>query len=142
MPKSMCKLYLALYGEQVVAGILMLLYKRYAIYGYGGSVKNSGLLKMRPNNLLFWEAIQDCCRDGYEVFDFGSTPISHAGLLQFKSQWGTKVEEMPNSFMPRGDKITTIDRNSKKVVLVSRVLKSCPLSILRLVSPLMMKEIP
>jgi CelD/BcsL family acetyltransferase involved in cellulose biosynthesis len=142
LPKGMCKLYLALYGNEVVAGILMLLYKRCAIYGYGGSVSDSELLKMRPNNLLFWEAIQDCYRGGYEVFDFGATPISHTGLLQFKRQWGTKVEEMPYSFMPRTGKISTIDRNSKKVALVGRLLKICPLSILRLVSPLMMREIP
>jgi len=142
LPKNMCKLYLALYGNEAIGGILMLLYKKYAIYGYGGSVKDSEILKMRPNNLLFWEAIQDCSRGGYEMFDFGSTPIAHTGLLQFKSQWGTKVEEMPYSFMPRGDKISTMDRNSKKVVLAGWVLKNCPLSVLRLISPLMMKEIP
>jgi lipid II:glycine glycyltransferase (peptidoglycan interpeptide bridge formation enzyme) len=142
LPKNMCRLYLALYRREVIAGILMLLYKRYAIYGYGGSVRGTEILKTRPNNLLFWDAIQDCLRERYEVFDFGSTPFSHKGLLQFKKQWGTKLEELSYSFMFRGSEGSIIDRNSKAVVLIGNIMRVCPLSLLRIVSPYMMKEIP
>ena len=46
-----------------------------------------------PNNLLYWEMLQQAIADGRRVFDFGrSTPDE--GTYHFKSQWGAQPGPM------------------------------------------------
>ncbi len=61
-----------------------------AIYKYGASDKN--FQHLRPNNLIMWEAIKWCARNGLKRFCFGRSETEHKGLLQFKRGWGVKEE--------------------------------------------------
>jgi CelD/BcsL family acetyltransferase involved in cellulose biosynthesis len=69
-----------------VAGALFLRWSGTTIYKFGAS--DPAGWPLRPNHLLFWTAIQDACRRGYERFDFGRTDAGNAGLRAFKGNWG------------------------------------------------------
>jgi len=43
-------------------------------------------LGLRPNDIIFWQAINDARRDGFQVFDFGEVPEGMR-LARFKSKW-------------------------------------------------------
>ena len=43
----------------------------------------------RPNNGIYWEAIRFACKSGFQLFDFGRSPIG-AGTYHFKRQWGAE----------------------------------------------------
>jgi hypothetical protein len=79
---------LAKYQNRWAAGALYALYRDQAIYKYGAS--DRGLLHLRPNNLVMWEAIRWCCRNGIRSFSFGRTEPENEGLMRFKSGWGAK----------------------------------------------------
>ena len=57
-------------------------------YKYGASDRLA--LAVRPNNLLFMEAISWGCANGAAVLDFGRTDVANTGLRAFKSAWGAK----------------------------------------------------
>ena len=42
-----------------------------------------------PNNLLYWDAIQYGCKEGYRTFDFGRSSVG-SGTFEFKKQWGAQ----------------------------------------------------
>lgn len=78
-------------GEETVAAAVFLAWNRSVVYKYGASEPR--YWPLRPNNLLFWEAIKWACESGYERLDFGRTDPGSDSLRRFKLGWGT--EELP-----------------------------------------------
>jgi CelD/BcsL family acetyltransferase involved in cellulose biosynthesis len=76
---------------ETVAGAVFLAWNRTAVYKYGAS--DARYWGLRPNNLLFWEAIEWACRSGYERLDFGRTDLVSTSLRRFKLGWA--AEEQP-----------------------------------------------
>ena len=52
---------------------------------------------LRPNNLLFWEAIRWGCEQGFRRFDFGRSDVANRGLRKFKDNWGTQESPLKYS---------------------------------------------
>ena len=75
-----------------MAGAVFLDWNRRIIYRYGASDRRSWPL--RPNNLIFWEAIRRGCASGARSLDFGRSDWADEGLRAFKSSWGTVEEEL------------------------------------------------
>lgn len=71
-----------------VAGAVFLVYKNNIMYKYGAS--DDRFLDLRPNNLLFWNAIHWACERGCTSFDWGKTEVANIGLRSFKSGWGSQ----------------------------------------------------
>lgn len=136
------KLYFASFNNQDIAGVIILYYKKIAIYAYGASTSDRDFLKLRPNNLLFWQAIQDAHQCGCQLFDFGTTHPSNKGLLRFKSGWGTSDIRIPYYyFLNTISDIPVLDRDSFKLRFVSGILKRMPLALLRTVGPVLLKQL-
>ena len=70
-----------------IAGAIFLHFKKRFVYKFGASL--SRYWNLRPNNLLFWNAIQLAYRGGYTQFDWGRTQQDNEGLCFFKEQWGS-----------------------------------------------------
>jgi hypothetical protein len=75
---------------RVIAGAVFVHLGKNAIYKFGASEEDS--LEWRGNNLLMWQAILRYARLGFEVFHFGRTSLSNAGLRRFKLGWGAREE--------------------------------------------------
>ena len=63
---------------RAVAGAVFLAWKGTIIYKYGASDHHAW--KLRPNNLLFAEAIRWSAENGYATFDFGRSGTADEGL--------------------------------------------------------------
>lgn len=83
---------LAYSGTTPIAGAVFLAWNGTITYKFGAS--NSGFLHLRPNHLIFWEAIRWSCENGFHTFDFGRTDTDNRGLRDFKNRWGTQEEEL------------------------------------------------
>jgi lipid II:glycine glycyltransferase (peptidoglycan interpeptide bridge formation enzyme) len=91
------RIYVARYGGEILAAILIVEHGRRAYYLAGGS---SGLRReLMPNHLLQWRAMGDAYRDGCVDYDLVGMPPPNEpnhpwhGLYQFKSGFGgTEVE--------------------------------------------------
>lgn len=115
---------LARHKSKYLAGAVFLTWRKKLIYKYGASCTEG--LKLRPNNIIFYNAIRWGCENGYTLCDLGKTEISNIGLRNFKNGWG--AEERPliystlnancknkgiNYFIPLGKMVI---RNSPKLV--------------------------
>ena len=83
---------LAFYRKREIAGAVYFHFRDNAIYKYGASDRN--FQHLRPNNLVMWEAVKWCAKNGFKSFSFGRTEPENEGLLQFKRGWGAKEETL------------------------------------------------
>ena len=69
-----------------IAGGLFLRANGVVVYKYGAY--DPRFLALRPNDLLFAEAIRSACLDGDRIFHFGRSDKDAVGLRRFKLGWG------------------------------------------------------
>ena len=87
-------------GERPAAAAVFLRWNERVIYKYSAS--DPDLWKMRPNNLVLWNAIRWSCENGYRLFDFGRTDLDNEGLRVFKRGWGTTESDLVYSVIGDG----------------------------------------
>jgi hypothetical protein len=75
-----------------VAGIVVIYSEGVAYYLHGGS--STEHLHLRPNDLLFHNAIKRAKEMGKSYFDFLGSDKGLSSLIQFKDKWGTEREEL------------------------------------------------
>jgi lipid II:glycine glycyltransferase (peptidoglycan interpeptide bridge formation enzyme) len=66
-------------------------------YKYGAS--DERYLDVRPNNLLFADAIRRACAAGHATLDFGRTDTDNTGLAAFKRSWGAEERELSYTYL-------------------------------------------
>jgi CelD/BcsL family acetyltransferase involved in cellulose biosynthesis len=89
---------LAWIGARCIAGAVFFHWGETLTYKYGASdLENRS---MRPNNLIFDEAIRWGCEAGYRWFDMGRSDAGNLGLRQFKTFWGAEEEPLSYTFFP------------------------------------------
>jgi lipid II:glycine glycyltransferase (peptidoglycan interpeptide bridge formation enzyme) len=80
--------------NQPIAGMVVIYSKDIAHYFHGGS--DTEYLHLRPNDLLFHQAIQIVKEKEISYFDFLGSDKKFLSLIQFKDKWGTQREELLN----------------------------------------------
>lgn len=100
-----------------------------AIYKFGAS--DYAFQKLRPNNLVMWEAIKRCTAMGLARLHLGRTSLANEGLRQFKRGFGTREEkiEYRKYDFKRCTFVTSRDR-AKSVF--NQMFRRLPLGVLRL----------
>lgn len=112
---------LAYRDNQCLAGAVFLHWQKTLTYKYGAS--SSEGLKLRPNNLIFWTAIQWGCENGYTVFDMGKTENTNKGLCEFKKGWG--AEETPLVYSAIAPEPPSGERG-QLMILGEKLIKNTP----------------
>ncbi len=118
---------LARYRERDIAAAVFLTAGQTMTYKFGASDRR--FLSVRPNNLLFVEAIRWGCEHGLRVLDFGRTDHDNQGLRAFKSSWG--ATESPLAFTYFGGYNATLGAIPGRNAL-STVIRHAPPSFGRL----------
>lgn len=113
---------LAYFGSECVAASVYLHWNRTLTYKFGASQDDS--LSLRPNNLLFWEAIRWGCEQGYTTLDMGRTGIENTGLRDFKSRWGAQETPLTYSVLSPRDARFTSDGGLLMPVMQGIIRKS------------------
>ena len=83
-----------------IAGAVFLAWNGTVTYKYGASEPASW--NHRPNHLIFWDAIEWSCREGFHTFDFGRSDLEDEGLRAFKGGWGTREDPLTYSTFAEG----------------------------------------
>jgi CelD/BcsL family acetyltransferase involved in cellulose biosynthesis len=96
LERGLGTLLLAYSGTTPVAGAVFLSWNGAVTYKFGAS--DPAYWGLRPNNLLFWEAIREGCGRGDRTLDFGRTELDNHGLREFKSGWGAREEPLVYTF--------------------------------------------
>jgi len=84
-------------GDVPLAAAVFLAQGRTLTYKYGASDERH--LAVRPNNLLFLEAIRHGWEAGLERLDLGRTDLGNAGLRAFKASLGAQERPLPYTYV-------------------------------------------
>jgi CelD/BcsL family acetyltransferase involved in cellulose biosynthesis len=103
------------------AAAIFLTAGRTTVYKYGAS--DERLWSVRPNHLLFCDAIRRACADGHQAFDFGRTDFGDAGLREFKLGWGATEEELVYSSLGGAP---AAQRGARAAAVARRTLQTAP----------------
>lgn len=128
LQKGLGFILLAYRNDTCLAGAVFLHWKQTLTYKYGASVKEG--LHLRPNHLIFWNAIQWGCENGFSQLDFGRTDLENAGLCVFKNRWGADETPLRYSYFPPKEQHTHEDGLPKR--LVRGVIQKTPPGICKL----------
>ena len=121
---------IAVHSGRVVAAAMFFFFGSSALYKYGASdLRFQGL---RPNNLLFWEAIRWLKASGRSTLNLGRTELDNPGLLQYKRLWGA-AEVLINYHRYDVKRKSFIQGRPKKTSVLNTVLRNLPTGLLRLV---------
>jgi len=126
-PQGYSTLLLAEYDRKAIAGAVFFKYKDTVSYEHSAS--NQKYLKLRPNNLIVWKAIEMACSEGYHYFDFGKTPPENKGLLDFKRRWGARMYDLPYFYYPQIKGAMSLEQNDLKFRLFRSIEKHMPLPV-------------
>jgi hypothetical protein len=97
-PREMMRLHLAERGGEMVAGSILVMLGGTVFYLFNGVRRDA--MALRPNDLVQWEAIHECVRDGARHYDFGEVVELHAGLADFKRKWGAHEHRLHRYYHP------------------------------------------
>ena len=95
-----------------------------------------------PNNLLYWELIQDAIKSGLRRFDFGrSTPGE--GTYKFKEQWGAKPIPLAWEYwLPESRPLPDLSPKNAKYRAAIGVWKRLPVGLTKWLGPSIVRGIP
>lgn len=90
-PKNMAKFFLAKHEGECIGTVLVLIHGKAIHNWYAGASREH--LKLCPNDLLTWHAIEWGSKNGYTIFDFGGAgiPKEEYGVREFKRQFGGRL---------------------------------------------------
>ncbi len=124
---------LASYKGMTIAGAVYFHLGKKAVYKYGASDRR--YLRLRPNNLVMWEAIKWYSQNGYENFSFGRTEPENKGLMQFKAGWGAE-ERIIKYYRYDIKKSAFVNGNSHMSEIHSNVFNKMPIPLLKVAGSL------
>lgn len=132
-------LYIARYGDRIVAGGVMFAFKDRFLYGYGAA--DPGYLELRTYNAFLWKSIADACLGGYRYYDFGRTFNADLGLVRFKKRWGTVEKKLTYSYYPGNPNLISANRDGIRYKLGTTALRMTPAPIYKKLSEIIFRHL-
>lgn len=115
--------------QEPVAAAVFLHEGRHVLYKFGAS--DLKFQRLRPNNLLMWEAVRHCAVNGFADLHLGRTSLCNEGLRRFKLGFGATEEriEYTKHDLRRDVFLTDTDR---AVGPLNAIFRRFPMPLLRL----------
>lgn len=133
--KNLGFLLLAYQEKKCIAASVFLHWKNTLTYKFGASSVDD--LKLRPNNLIMWKAIQWGCENGFNILDLGRTDLSNTGLQEYKRRWG--AEEKNLTYFSSSEKPKHVDSGHLNRIMEA-VIKNSPVWICQLAGELLYRH--
>ena len=138
-PKQ-CRIFGVRKGQQAIAGVLCLYFKDQVLPYYAGALPE--FYKDSPNNFMYWNLIEQSCREGLKSFDFGRSKKG-TGSFQFKSAWSMQVTELPYRYqLARAKEVPHLSPVDQKFQLAVSLWKRMPFSCSKIIGPKVIRWIP
>jgi len=84
--------------KKILAGSIYLRFGRTVTYAFNGSSFDDLLL--RPNDAIFWHALNAAHRQGFQSFDFGEVAEGNSELASYKCKWGSTPVRLYRYYYP------------------------------------------
>lgn len=135
-----CKILSVWHGGKMVAGVMTFFFKDHVIPYYGGAQRE--FFPYAVNDFMYWELMRYGCEHGYGVFDFGRSKQG-TGAFEFKRHWGFEPQPLCYQyFLNRAKAIPNISPTNPKFQLFVNLWRRLPLSVTKLVGPMIVRSLP
>jgi FemAB-related protein (PEP-CTERM system-associated) len=125
--------------QEFVGGMLLVSFKDTVLMPWVGALEK--YFELRPNNLLYWEAIAYSIRRGFRFFDFGRSKFD-SGTFRFKAQYGAEpVPVFYQYYLNTTREVPNVDPDSAKYRVLVNVWKKLPHNLVNLVGPAIIRAI-
>ncbi len=95
-----------------------------------------------PNQMLYWEAIQEAIRRGLHTFDFGRSQWD-TGTFRFKEQWGASAVPLYYQYLFRdATEVPSFAAQQRRMGLAVRLWKRLPLPVARVLGEPIRRRFP
>ena len=95
-----------------------------------------------PNQMLYWEAIQEAIRRGLRRFDFGRSQWD-TGTYRFKEQWGARAVPLYYQYLLRGPaEVPSFAGQQQRMGVAVRLWKHLPLPVARILGEPIRRRFP
>lgn len=127
--------------EGKVAGSVFSFYFRDTVMPYYAGAY-ADFYRAGINNFMYWELMRSAAARGYTRFDFGRSKTG-TGAYEFKRGWGMEATPLPYQFyLVRAEEMPNLNPTNPKFELMIKVWKQLPLSVTKLVGPMIVKNLP
>ena len=135
-----CRIFGVRKGQTVIAAVFCLYFRDQVLPYYGGALAE--FYKDSPNNFMYWNLMEQSCREGYRTFDFGRSKKG-TGSFEFKSAWNMQVTELPYRYLLVGAKeVPQMSPIDKKFQLPVEAWKRMPFGWTKILGPQLIRRIP
>jgi hypothetical protein len=97
-PRGLMRLLLAERERRLIAGSLYLAFGGTAFYAFNGCLRSE--LRLRPNDVIQWHAIEQFRGEGFREYDLGEVSRGNQGLAEFKAKWGAEERQLHRYYYP------------------------------------------
>lgn len=133
-------IFVAKHEDKVIAGMLYIHYKHVFSEPWASSLRKYN--RLRPNNILYWEAIKHACKNGLRHFDFGRSTID-CGTYNFKKQWGAEPVQLNYQYiLNRARRIPQVNAHDNKYQVAINIWKRLPLFAANFVGNRVIRYLP
>jgi FemAB-related protein (PEP-CTERM system-associated) len=119
-------------GSTPVGGLIAIAFKDTLTVPWASC--ESAYFSLCPNMLLYWEALQAACAEGFARFDFGRS-TRDSGTYRFKRQWGAEEESLFWYTIPTDLRRSAPSASNGHRATLSRVWQRLPLPLTRHLGP-------
>ena len=131
--------YVAKLGDQPIATSLLVSFKTYIHSLVGAS--NPEFWKLKPNDLLYWEIIENASNRGFRYLDFGRSTWE-SGTFKYKKHLG--ADPLPlyyDYFLNRRKTVPHIHQDNMRFRMATNIWQRLPLGITRVLGPHLIKYV-
>ncbi len=135
-----CELLTVWRNDEMLSGVLTLLYEDQALPYYGGARREA--LQYAINDFMYWELMCHVARAGYRVFDFGRSREG-TGPYNFKRHWGFEPKPLPYQYaLLEGATMPNMSPSNPKMRLAVEAWKRLPFAVTKRAGPLLTRFLP
>jgi len=138
-PEKSSIISVTLKGKPVAAAFLL---GHNAILEIPWASTNRSFNHLGVNMLMYWEVLCFAIEKGYKYFDFGRSS-KDSGTFKFKQQWGALPRQSYwHYWLSAGSSLPSLNPNNPKYRFAIAAWKHLPISISKLLGPMIVKNLP
>lgn len=135
-----CRILSVWYRGKMVGAVMTFFYKDQVMPYYGGALRD--YFAYAVNDFMYWELMRYGCEQGYRIFDFGRSRQG-TGSFDFKRHWGFESKPLfYQCHLNRSCTAPNLSPSNPRFKLWIAAWKRLPLSVTKLIGPMIVRSIP
>jgi len=134
-----CEILIVTKQDTVVSGVMSFYFRNEVLPYYGGG--NNLARKYNSNDFMYWKLMSQACEKGIQIYDFGRSKKG-TGSYSFKKNWGFEPKPLHYEYrLVKAKELPDINPLNPKYQLFIKLWKRMPLSVSRLIGPMIAKDL-